>query len=299
VPCVPGHHHNESYFYLPTEINSKLIKAGEKMSNISFSSALRAEYEKLFNTCIIQGKYSQTVDDLVAKLLANKIRYQSVSDSAGIPWYFIAVIHNMEASLNFKKHLHNGDPLTSRTVQVPANRPKNGTPPFTWEESASDALALKGLSSSTDWSLAGLLYQLERYNGFGYRSYHPWVLSPYLWSFSTHYKSGKYVEDGTWSDSAISKQCGAAVLLRRMAEKGQIEFSDQPVAKPNAAPLVVGYSMTKSSDTATILRAEELQRWLNTFPGVFVKVDGVPGKNTSDAYKTVVGTYLPGDPRGT
>jgi hypothetical protein len=44
-------------------------------------------------------------------------------------------------------------------------------------------------------------------------------------------------------------------------------------------------------------RVEDLQRWLNTFPGIFVKVDGVPGDRTSDAYRQVTGSFLPGDPR--
>jgi lysozyme family protein len=46
-----------------------------------------------------------------------------VREDLGIPWGFVAVIHNMEASLDFTKHLHNGDPLTSKTVQVPVARP--------------------------------------------------------------------------------------------------------------------------------------------------------------------------------
>lgn len=268
------------------------------MANVPFTEALRREYENLFNTCIIRPDRAQDVDNIVARLQANKIRYQNVSESIGIPWSFVAVIHNMEASLSFTKHLHNGDPLTRRTVQVPAGRPKTGNPPFTWEESAIDALSLKKLGSQTDWSLAGVLYQLERYNGWGYRLYHPHVLSPYLWSFSNHYKSGKYIADGTWSDTAVSRQCGASVLLRRMAENGQIEFFDQPAPKPDTQALVVGYSMNKSKDLAFVLRVEDLQRWLNTFPGIFVKVDGVPGDRTSEAYMKVTGSYLPGDPRG-
>jgi lysozyme family protein len=55
--------------------------------------------------------------------------------------------------------------------------------------------------------------------------------------------------------------------------------------------------MKKSKDLAVVAQAEDLQRWLNTFPGIFVKVDGVPGNRTSDAYKKVTGSYLPGDPR--
>lgn len=268
------------------------------MPTVPFSEALRREYASLFNTCIIRTEGMRAVDGIVARLQANKTRYQNVSETLGIPWGFVAVIHNMEASLNFTKHLHNGDPLTNRTVHVPAGMPKKGDPPFTWEESASDALSLKGLGSQTDWTLAGTLYQLERYNGWGYRLYHTHVLSPYLWSFSNHYQSGKYVSDGTWSDTAVSKQCGVAVLLRRMAENNQIEFLDQPAPQPNNTPLVVAYSMKKSTDSSVVLRVEDLQRWLNTFPGIFVKVDGVPGNRTSEAYKKVTGLYLPGDPRG-
>ena len=57
-------------------------------------------------------------------------------------------------------------------------------------------------------------------NGFGYRRFHSGVLSPYLWSYSNHYTSGKYVADGTFDPDAVSKQCGSAVILRRMAETG-------------------------------------------------------------------------------
>ena len=267
------------------------------MSRVSLTQGLRKEYERLFNTCIIRPRYMQQVEDIIVKLQANKTRYQSVSDALGIPWFFVAVIHNMESSLGFTKHLHNGDPLTARTKQVPKDRPKKGKPPFTWEESAKDALSMRGLSSKTDWSLSGTLYQLEGYNGWGYRLYRPYVLSPYLWSFSEHYTRGKYISDGRWSDTAVSNQCGAAVLLRRMAEHSQIEFIDQPIPLPNTNPLVVPYSNIKFDDPEMVARAEELQRWLNTFPGIFLMVDGIPGPRTSEAYKKVTGSYLPGDPR--
>lgn len=269
------------------------------MAGVPFTPALRAEYEKLFETCVIRPERAAEVEKLVNQLSANQSRYQTVGKALGIPWGFIAVVHNMEASQKFTGHLHNGDPLTARTKQVPAGRPKTGTPPFTWEQSCEDALTLKGLGSGTDWTLAGTLYQLERYNGWGYRKFHPHVLSPYLWSFSTHYSSGKYVADGTWSETAKSQQCGAAVLLRRMVEKKLFAFSDQPLppAPEKAKPLVAGYRTKKSSDPAEVAKALNLQTWLNTHVGIFVKVDGAPGQQTSDAYRAVTGHYLPGDPR--
>jgi lysozyme family protein len=267
------------------------------MSKVKFTEALRTEYDNLFNSCNIRPERVSAVDAIVSKLLANRNRYEQVGENTGIPWFFTAVIHNMEASLSFTRHLHNGDPLTGRTFHVPKGRPAKGNPPFTWEESAVDALNLRKLGAQTDWSLTGLLYRIEGYNGWGYRLYHSHVLSPYLWSFSNHYKSGKYVADGTWSDTAVSKQCGAVVLLRRMAETGIIEFAGQPAPDTDSQPLVVRYASQKPTNPLILKQAEDLQKWLNTFPGIFVKPDGWPGQRTSDAYRKVTGSYLQGDPR--
>lgn len=267
------------------------------MAKVTLSDALRGQYETLFNTCVILSRRLGAAEAIVGKILENRSRYEAVEAAQGVPWFVVAVIHSMEASLSFRHHLHNGDPLTARTVHVPAGRPKQGSPPFTWEESAADALSLRHLGADTDWSLGGTLYQIEGYNGWGYRLYHKHVLSPYLWSFSNHYTSGKYVADGTWSDTAKSQQCGAAVLLRRMAEQGEIAFAGQPVPPAEAEPLVVRYALSRSNDPAMAGRAEDLQRWLNTYPGIFVKVDGAPGPSTSAAYRRVTGYYLPGDPR--
>jgi lysozyme family protein len=268
------------------------------MPSVQLTARLREEYTRLFNDCVNRPDRAQEIESIVRKIDAERARYAKVESSLGVPWFVVAVIHNMEASLNFTKHLHNGDPLTARTVQVPKGRPKTGNPPFTWEQSAADALTLKGLGADTDWSLAGVLYRLEKYNGWGYRLHHPHVLSPYLWSYSNQYHSGKYVADGTWSDTAVSKQCGAAVILRRMAEKLMFEFFDQPLPQEDSPPLVVAHSNRKARDPAIVAQAEALQRWLNGFDGIFVSVDGVPGDRTSEAYKKVTGQYLPGDPRG-
>ena len=103
--------------------------------------------------------------------------------------------------------------------------PPSGNPPFTWEESAADAMAFHELTQVTDWSIERLAYEFERYNGFGYRQYHPHVKSPYLWSFSNHYTQGKYVADGRWSETAVSQQCGAMVLVKRLQETGHIQLA--------------------------------------------------------------------------
>jgi hypothetical protein len=132
--------------------------------------------------------------------------------------------------------------LKARTVHVPAGRPKTGKPPFTWEQSAIDALRGRGLGAWKDWSVPGTLYQLEAYNGFGYRDHHPTVPSPYLWSFSNHYTRGKYVADGRFSPTAVSQQVGAALLLKRLAgsQNGRVAIPVGPRVLQLANPPVMG-----------------------------------------------------------
>lgn len=261
------------------------------------TQSLRSEYEQLFASCQLRPERRAPVERLAGKVLGNRARYAAVGDPLGIPWYVVAAIHNLEAGLSFRAHLHNGDPLSARTVHVPRGRPVDGAPPFTWEESARDALRHDGMDGIADWSLAATLFRLEGYNGWGYRKQHPEVLSPYLWSYSSHYERGKYVADGKWRASAVSDQCGAATLLRRLAEMREIDFPPRP---DEAAPVpqLVRYSERKPRDPEVYASAIALQEWLNTHPGIYVRVDGVAGPRTSDAYRRLTGTYLPGDPRG-
>ena len=261
----------------------------------ALTPTLRYEYEDLFRTCQIKPTCAAEVERTVNRIASGQARYDVVSAATGVPWHFIGIIHSLECDSSFKLHLHNGDPLTARTVNVPKGRPKTGQPPFAWEDSAKDSLDYEGFSDQKDWSLAAMLYRFEAYNGWGYRG--KGVNSPYLWSFSQHYSKGKYVSDGTWSATAVSQQCGAAVLLRRMVERGLGQLPDQPAPKPNADPLVVPYSTSKPRDEKTLTRAIEIQNWLNTHAGIFLKADGICGDKTSEAYRQVTGSYLPGDPR--
>jgi len=267
------------------------------MAALNLTDDLRAEYKNLFDNCRINSNRIAVVDRIVTTAVANQLRYESVGNGLGIPWYFIAAVHNMESSQNFSQHLHNGDPLTARTVHVPPGRPATGAPPFTWEQSATDALTLEGLDGVTDWSLTGLLYRLEAYNGFGYRRRS--LPTPYLWSFTNNYVKGKFVEDGKFDPDAVSDQAGAAAILRRMVDKGIITIDDtaeeEPV--PDAAAIAalaadITFSNSERSDAA-----KKLQLALNRIPGISLKPDGIPGNKTSEAVKSVTGDFLRGDPR--
>ncbi|PHJ57767.1 hypothetical protein VF14_12195 [Nostoc linckia z18] len=192
---------------------------------------LKPEYQKLWDSCEIKPDKLSTTQNIVAKISGDRLRYEVLQQKINVPWYFVAVIHNMESSLNFTKHLHNGDSLKKRTINEPSGRPladpiKGWQVGYTWEESAIDALTMKEFNRVKDWSLPAQLWQLERYNGFGYRKYHPEVLTPYLWSGTNHYSKGKYVTDGKWDANAISEQIGIAALLKVLIKEANINISE-------------------------------------------------------------------------
>ena len=177
--------------------------------------AYRPEYAADWQQMAILPGREASVRAIASKLLQYKPRYQTVAAQTGVPWYVIAVLHQRELGADFTTHLHNGDPLTARTVHVPAGRPRTGSPPFTWEASAIDALTLDDLNEVTSWPIERVAYECEKYNGWGYRKHG--VPSAYLWSFSNIYHGGKYVADGVWSASAQDQQCGVMPLISELA----------------------------------------------------------------------------------
>jgi lysozyme family protein len=250
-------------------------------------AALRTEYERLFAGCRVRSDRAGAVDGIVDRLVAARTRYAGLETVLGTPWHVVAAIHSLESGQRFDRHLHNGDPLTARTTHVPAGRPPRGNPPFTWEASAQDALQLHGFDRWHDWSVAGVMYKLEQYNGWGYRQFHPQVLSPYLWSFSQHYQKGKYVADGHFDPNAVSQQCGAAVLLRRMVDRGLIPAWMPPATGP----------LFRYSGATVAPRGVALQRFLNTLAGIQLQEDGQLGPSSSEAVQRAFGHLLDGDPR--
>jgi len=168
----------------------------------------------------VRPERAGTIDAIARKLLAHKAQYQAVEGATRVPWFVIAALHNRESDADFDTQLAQGDPLD----RVSVNEPSGRGPFDTWEESAIDALVtLKHLDrvaagGGGEWPPARICYETERYNGFGYRNYHPSVKSPYLWSFTTHYTAGKYVADGQYSANAVDKQCGAIPIMKRLME---------------------------------------------------------------------------------
>jgi lysozyme family protein len=150
--------------------------------------------------------------------------YEKVARAIGCPWYFVAAIHNMEASGNFEGVLHNGQKIIGKgkkTTIVP-----KGRGPFkTWEEAAIDALRLKRIDKVKDWSIGNMLKIAEAYNGLGYLKYHKRENSPYLWAqTSINDGNGKYASDGKWSEAMNANgQVGFAAIVKELERTGRIK----------------------------------------------------------------------------
>lgn len=179
---------------------------------------LAPEYRELWRTAQLRPERAKAVHAMAKRMLSHKERYLAVEAVSGVPWYVIGILHGRESTFDFDTHLHNGDPLTARTKHVPRGRPIKGRPPFTWEESAADALSCDGLDQIKDWTPERICWAVESFNGWGYRKHHADTLSPYLWAGTAHYRRGKYVQDGQWSSEAVDQQCGAIAVLRAAME---------------------------------------------------------------------------------
>jgi lysozyme family protein len=177
-----------------------------------------------------------------------KPRYQAVSAKTGVPWAVIAVIHERECSQDWTGSLAQGDPWNRISVHVPAGRGPFGS----WEEAAIDALVncAPHAARNKDWSIGGTLAKLEEYNGLGYAARgRP---SPYIWSGTDQYRSGKYVRDGVYDPDAVDSQPGCAgLLMTMMALDPTIKFAGVTVssAKPALAPEPSRVSPVSSSST--------------------------------------------------
>lgn len=182
-------------------------------------------YASMWRAAKIRPEKLALARRLAMSIAADRGRYDPVSRTTGVPWWWIAIVHQLESGRKFDTHLHNGDPLTARTVHVPAGRPVSGEPPFTWQASAVDALLLKGLEKVPEWTVERALWEWERYNGLGYFTRK--INSPYLWSYTHHYTKGKYVADGKFDPDAVSQQCGAAAMLLALIEIGQVQFKTE------------------------------------------------------------------------
>lgn len=250
-------------------------------ANLTYA-ALKGEYRRLFLGASINPSAIHEVEAVARDIYANRDRYIPVAARFNCPWPLIGAIHSLEGGLDFSTHLHNGDPLTHRTVLEPIGHPRalpaSGHFPYTWEESAIDAIAIKGWGSIEHWTLEMALYRLELYNGMGYRTNHPTVLSPYIWSMTNKYTKGKYIADHKFSATAVSRQVGAVAILLALAE------IDSSLSLDKMLPLDDATDEGDDEHEDTIKFVQTRLRDLG-YPEVG-RIDGLMGRNTQGAILT-------------
>lgn len=181
------------------------------------------DYLKMWNEALVDTSRKAEIDSISSLCLGYWPLYEAVKAQCGVPEYITACLDYREESFDHTCYLANGDPLFNsdgvpmKTYHVP----KGLGPAKSWVEGAVLSLGDAGLVKhvAKAWSsIADVLFHLEAYNGLGYE--HHGRISPYLWSGTSLYKSGKYVSDGVYDNNFVDKQLGCVPILRALQFKG-------------------------------------------------------------------------------
>lgn len=215
-----------------------------------------------------------SLDRTAIKLVADKERYLSLERRTTVPALVTMVIAERESGADPRMSLAQGDRWDRVSVHVP-----KGRGPFkSWEDAAIDALQIDGLDriGRESWMIERALFQLEKYNGFGYRRYG--VPSAYVWASTTIYQGGKFIADGKFSRSAWDMQLGVAALMAR------IGHAEPALMLPSAADLPRDHPIHMASQTppATAAIQERLNE-LGASPPLVP--DGLYGPKTREAIR--------------
>jgi uncharacterized protein (TIGR02594 family) len=218
------------------------------------SSPKHPDAAELYLSAQVDGARRSAIATVLNRIAGHRALYEEAALRTSVPWWLIACLHHKESGLRFDRHLHNGDPLEARTVNVPRGRLPDSEPPYTWVQSCTDALRMKQNSMPEVWDVAGSLNFAERYNGLGYRS--KGVYSPYLWCATNHYTRGHYVADHRFDPDAVAKNPGAAALLLMMEERGMCDLDMSAISGEGRPALATDDAFEHEAPWMTIARSE-------------------------------------------
>src|SRR6266850_5005186 len=195
---------------------------------MDLKTANQQRWDKMHVNADRSSAFKSVADKLTTPFAMS--RYKAVEKTTGVPWWFIAVVHQREASQNWNTQLGQGDPLNRKSTHIPKGR----GPFVSWEDGAYDALVncAPYAARNKDWSPGSALTMLEKYNGLGYAN--KGFPSPYIWAGTDQYTKGKYVADGVYDPNAVDKQLGCAGLLKFMGI-----FEKSAVASTGTAGAVI------------------------------------------------------------
>lgn len=160
--------------------------------------------------CKVHASRGPAFESIAKRIVANKAVYVDIEKATGVPWWFIGMVHYRESNLDMSTNIANGQKFNKKTTIVP-----KGRGPFkSFKEAAIDALVncAPYAAKNKDWSAAGALTKYEEYNGLGY--YNKGIPSPYVWSGTDQYVSGKYVRDHVFDPNVVDSQMGGAGILK-------------------------------------------------------------------------------------
>ncbi|WP_454686383.1 hypothetical protein [Agrobacterium leguminum] len=257
------------------------------------------DYQTLWDTMEIRAEWRDDAEFAARKAVENQKRYAAVVSGTTVPWWFVAIVHCMECGFKFDRHLLNGDPLSGRTVRVPANQPPFGSPPYDWETAARYAMTYEELDKITDWSLPNVLNRWHRYNGVKNEYQRRKIPTPYLWSGCYHYDKGKYTRDRYFDPEVPSKQVGAAIILKTLIEMGAVSLGATNVLKANPLAATENLSLLSHDLPGAAFKfieqelafpgalklgssgagVKRLQEWLH-LNGCYTSIDGDFGAST-------------------
>lgn len=181
--------------------------------------------EMLDSIVKISEDFDSEVMDFKEAYKKNKNRYENLGKATGVPPELIAIIHYRENTVDylngtFNVYLHNGQTLGQVTTLVPKGKIFND-----FDSAAKDALQnwqsyINKYNLQTNSNdIVAMLCLAERYNGMGY--YSAGYVSPYIFSGTNVYVSGKFVEisngsggyKSVYDPNKVDQQVGAYLLL--------------------------------------------------------------------------------------
>ena len=174
-----------------------------------------------WNAAKLDPRRAEALNGLVDRWNRTRASYLAVTKmkANGVPAVIAFCLFYRESDNDFACSPAQGDPLTHRSRNEPANRIPGKSPPYKWADAAFDAYYVCDKLDQCQWSeMQSALDKMESFNGFGYRSHG--IAAPYLWSGTTAYTRGKYVSDGRFDRLAVDQQVGVAAILLRMKERG-------------------------------------------------------------------------------
>lgn len=131
----------------------------------------------------------------------NEDKYQKLAKKTHIPAKWIAALHWRESGGDFNKKLRDGTSLGNQSFEKEAaavlKEQRGVLDKYGVDENADDLVAFAAFA--------------ESWNGLGYAN--KGKVSPYVYSGTTAYTGGKYVQDGVYDSNVKDKQLGVVALM--------------------------------------------------------------------------------------